>query len=252
MPEPDDSWRDDAPDDAEPLAANGSAPSAAHPLRRFLATLATGAAVATLARRRSGTPWPRASDVDRLASEISVLRYGAYNQQLGDLARVIGVTGDVTLRDKRRARAMVQESREVARGVVRTNARDRAVYARSLPADLSTAERAAALKRWQRERAVWKASEIAVTEGGRARQQAVRDVVRENGFRVRMRAIPEDAQEPICEEIVDRGWMSEVEASAYSLPAHPHCKHSWDLDERELRAAAAERESVWLGGDDDG
>lgn len=185
-------------------------------------------------------------DIERLAKEIATVRVVAAEQRLAELRAAMGLPGRgrVAITDEVVLRAITRESRDAAAGIVMTHNRQLRAFLTRQPRDLSQRELAARVQEWERSRAEWKGKQIAFTEGMTARHQIDREVLTRNGLRVRARVTPQRAAEPICADLVARGWMEPH--ALPRLPAHPNCIHGLEYDTR-LRAAIRTRTRVWLG-----
>lgn len=183
-------------------------------------------------------------DIDRLAREVAILRVASYEGRLQQLADAAGHKGEVQLADPAVLRRIARESRDVAAGMVSNHNDDLRAWLTRQERGQSQRALGGAARQWAQNRAIQHGKTAAYNEGMWGRNQAVRDVLDRNAVRVRVRAEPRSAAEPVCAGIVAGGWYEHRAAPA--LPAHPRCRHSWATDTRLVNVLGG-RDRVWLG-----
>ena len=85
---------------------------------------------------------------------------------------------------------------------------------------------ASALEKWDREYSSKQTLTISVSELSNNLNTAIKEFIRENLGQVkRCRVEPRTAQCPICQSLVDLGWISAQDGLGLDLPPHLNCPH---------------------------
>lgn len=184
-----------------------------------------------------------------LTDTVSRLRVAAYRQRLSELGNSIGrgIEPPPTL-DMGLVRGLARDSSRAAAGIVKSHNRDLRAFLAAQDRGLSQADLGKAARAWERQRVSQKSKQIAQNEAARARAQALTDVLRRNRVRLKVRAVPEEAAEEQCVDLVGRGWIDSD--GAPELPLHVNCVHEYE--DAGLGDALAGRSRIWLGGMVDG
>lgn len=183
--------------------------------------------------------------IDGLAHEIAVLRIAAYEGRLAQLANAMGLNVQPSLYESNVLGKLQQDARDTAFGVIHTHNDDLRAFLAQQPRGLAQSELARRVQSWEGQRQDWKSQQIAVNEGYTAANQADRDVIKRNKIQTRMRVEPNEAKEPNCQELIDRGWMRESDVD-FDLPLHIGCQHAFSYQE-SLADAVSDKDQVWLG-----
>lgn len=208
-------------------------------------TIAELASEATIRKRVFASNAIGEHEIDRMAREISVLRVASYEGRLQQLADSMGLDAEPSLRDTQALKRITTASRDSAISILNTHNDDLRAFLAAQPRGATQAELSTAVKTWKRDRAVWKSAQIVRTEGMAGRDDADRDVITKNSFRVQKRLTPGRGCTAFCTEQIARGWQDEADWNI-TLPIHPNCVHGWEY-KQSFKSLAGARDRVWVG-----
>lgn len=183
-------------------------------------------------------------DIARLTREVGTLYVAAYEGRLQQLADSARRGGEVSLTDADVLRRLNRDARDVAVGVVRSHNTDLRRWIEAQPARSQRALEADA-RAWVAARGEERSRTIVITEGMRARNDALTDVLGKNGLDPEARWTPQGAGEPKCAAEAGIGWRR-LSAITVRPPLHPRCVHSLELREPARRLFGS-RQRLWLG-----
>lgn len=189
---------------------------------------------------------------EALRSSMLKERRRIYEEELNSLAIQVGCTG------ARRARvtsgpvltALNDASKIEAASITRTYNRDLARAIAAVRAETPTANRyvyARRLSAWDETRQQWKTPQIGMHVRTSAIQQAQADFRRFNNVRgAQARMVPRVGVCPICQGLINMGWVDASVADANPAPIHVGCPHTWEWRKLD-RLTPTECQDLWLG-----
>lgn len=197
--------------------------------------------------------------------DILALQEHLFTQAKGDFAAAMREqlrqvefdVGAVEVTDRRMLARLNERAAFAARSIAVTHERQLVAEIRRIAEATPKANRRLFAKRlaeWERKRNVWHLPSVAVTEMATTQDLVAREFIAMNNVEGRARVTPDTAAEPVCQELVDRGWMPLSEATAIGLPVHVGCPHSLEIQiEQQSIAPLTEFEpgttpGLWVGG----
>lgn len=190
------------------------------------------------------------SDISAVSKHVASLQTAAYEQRLAQLAKQMGVTTPVGLKDAARLKAIARDAKDVGYSVVHTHNTDLRNFVNKQPKSLSQRELASRVKEWADNRKAYKPKQIAQTEGMKARNLADQDIIAHNSFEVQQRVAPSTAAEARCALKIGLGWLKPGDID-FSLPLHVGCVHGWEYKQDLAKLAQQRTEAgkqLWTGG----
>lgn len=192
------------------------------------------------------------STEEALRSSMLKERRRIYEDELNNLARQVGCTG------VRRARvvsgpvltALNDVSKTEAASITRTYNRDLARAIAAIRAEMPTANRNAYARRlqaWDEQRQRWKSPQIGMNLRSSAIQAAQDDFMRFNNVRgAEAQMVPRIGVCPICQRLINMGWVNAATVQANPAPIHVNCPHTWEWRNLE-KLTPEECRDLWLG-----
>jgi len=193
----------------------------------------------------------QASDVRALDAVLFTQARADYGAAVAAEARAAGYSiASVNVTDQAVMTALNERSGFAAKSIATTYNKDVRQEIARIRAEVPKANRWTYAKRldaWEKNRASWKAEQIAYTEMGTTIQQAKMDFMRQNHLEPNGRVVPDTAQCGYCEELAGMGWMSFAEIEGLGLPAHVGCIHSAEFSYEGMTMPGIG--DLWLGGE---
>jgi hypothetical protein len=189
---------------------------------------------------------------ETLRSSMLKERRRIYEDELNRLAAQVGCTGT------RRARVIAgpilnelnEQSKQEAASIARTYNRDLARAIAAIRAETPTANRnlyARRLQEWDEARQRWKTPQIGMNLRSSAIQKAQDDFMRFNNVRgAEARMVPRIGVCPICQRLINLGWVDAGTVRSNPAPIHVNCPHTWEWRKLD-KLNAEECQDLWLG-----